>query len=152
MGALCGDSLYYLISDAQTLPRVSGRINNCNSDKAAPKVYLISPKVCQCKFIPKQCPNLVAAIDEAMSSTISQKILRTANAPQTPPDETEKAVAQALIDLENNMPDLKTELRALQISAAREVDVKGGKKAIVVFVPVPFLKAFRKIQPRCVTV
>lgn len=48
------------------------------------------------------------------------------------------------------MPDLKAELRPLQISAAREVDVKGGKKAIVVFVPVPQVKAFHKIQGRCV--
>jgi hypothetical protein len=58
--------------------------------------------------------------------------------------------AQALIDLENNVPELKAELRVLQISAAREVDVRGGKKAIVVFVPVPQLKAFRKVQQRYV--
>ncbi|KJA24633.1 hypothetical protein HYPSUDRAFT_86005 [Hypholoma sublateritium FD-334 SS-4] len=81
-------------------------------------------------------------------STITSKIQRTANAPTTPPDETETSVAQALIDLENNVPELKTELRALQISAAREVDVRGGKKAIVIFVPVPQLKAFHKIQQR----
>lgn len=80
----------------------------------------------------------------------SHKILRTANAPTTAPDETETAVAQALVDLENNVPELKQELRPLQISAAREVDVRGGKKAIVVFVPVPQLKAFRKVQQRCV--
>ncbi|KAG6378430.1 40S ribosomal protein S7 [Boletus reticuloceps] len=71
-----------------------------------------------------------------------------ANAPQTSPDETETSLAQALIDLENNVPELKAELRPLQISAAREVDVRGGKKAIVVFVPVPQLKAFHKIQQR----
>lgn len=82
--------------------------------------------------------------------SVNHKILRTANAPTTPPDETETSVAQALIDLENNVPELKSELRALQISAAREVDVRGGKKAIVVFVPVPQLKAFRKVQQRCV--
>ena len=81
-----------------------------------------------------------------------RKILRTANAPTTPPDETEIKVAQALIDLEANVPDLKTELRPLQISAAREVDVRGGKKAIVIFVPVPQLKAFHKVQARCVGV
>lgn len=81
---------------------------------------------------------------------MASKILRTANAPTTPPDEIETAVGQALIDLENNVPELKAELRPLQISAAREVDVKGGKKAIVVFVPVPQLKAFRKVQQRCV--
>jgi small subunit ribosomal protein S7e len=83
-------------------------------------------------------------------STIANKILRTANAPTTPPDETERSVAQALIDLENNVPELKSELRALQISAAREVDVRGGKKAIVIFVPYPQLKAFHKIQQRSV--
>ena len=85
-------------------------------------------------------------------STITSKIQRTANAPTTPPDETETSVAQALIDLENNVPELKTELRALQISAAREVDVRGGKKAIVIFVPVPQLKAFHKVQQRSVSV
>ena len=80
--------------------------------------------------------------------SVNNKILRTANAPNNPPDETEISVAQALIDLENNVPELKNELRALQISAAREVDVRGGKKAIVIFVPVPQLKAFRKVQQR----
>lgn len=81
---------------------------------------------------------------------MSHKILRTANAPTTAPDETELNVAQAIVDLENNVPELKAELRPLQISAAREVDVRGGKKAIVVFIPVPQLKAFRKVQQRCV--
>ncbi|KAF8192425.1 40S ribosomal protein S7 [Pholiota molesta] len=81
-------------------------------------------------------------------STVTTKIQRTANAPRTPADETEIAVAQALIDLENNVPELKNELRVLTISAAREVDVRGGKKALVIFVPVPQLKAFHKIQQR----
>ncbi|GBE79596.1 hypothetical protein SCP_0207960 [Sparassis crispa] len=80
--------------------------------------------------------------------SVQHKILRTANAPTTAPDETEISVAQALIDLENGVPELKTELRPLQISAAREVDVRGGKKAIVIFVPVPQLKAFHKVQQR----
>ncbi|KII95914.1 hypothetical protein PLICRDRAFT_87223 [Plicaturopsis crispa FD-325 SS-3] len=80
--------------------------------------------------------------------SVTHKILRTANAPTTAPDETELSVAQAIVDLENNVPELKAELRPLQISAAREVDVRGGKKAIVVFVPVPQLKAFRKVQQR----
>lgn len=81
-------------------------------------------------------------------STAASKILRTANAPKSAPDATELLVAQALLDLENNVADLKAELRPLQISAAREVDVKGGKKAIVIFVPVPQVKAFHKIQSR----
>jgi small subunit ribosomal protein S7e len=82
--------------------------------------------------------------------SVQHKILRTANAPTTPPDELETAVAQALIDLENSVPELKMELRALQMSAVREVDVRGGKKAIVIFVPVPQLQAFHKVQARCV--
>jgi small subunit ribosomal protein S7e len=87
---------------------------------------------------------------QILQMSAATKILRTANAPTTAPDETELSVAQALIDLENNVPELKAELRPLQISAAREVDVRGGKKAIVIFVPVPQLKAFRKVQQRCV--
>ncbi|PFH52578.1 hypothetical protein AMATHDRAFT_189237 [Amanita thiersii Skay4041] len=85
---------------------------------------------------------------QKIKMSVNHKILRTANAPTTSPDETETSVAQALIDLENNVPELKTELRPLQISAAREVDVRGGKKAIVVFVPIPQLKAFHKVQQR----
>jgi hypothetical protein len=82
--------------------------------------------------------------------SVNHKIARTANAPTGSPDEIETNVAQALVDLENNVPELKTELRPLQISAAREVDVRGGKKAIVIFVPVPQLKAFHKVQQRFV--
>ena len=78
----------------------------------------------------------------------NSKILRTANAPLTPPNEIEQQIAQALVDLEQNVPELKAELRQLQISAAKEVDVKGGKKAVVVFVPVPQVKAFHKVQQR----
>ncbi|KAH8919625.1 ribosomal protein S7e [Atractiella rhizophila] len=78
----------------------------------------------------------------------SSKIIRVANAPRTTPSPLELEVAQALLDLESNVNDLKSELRVLQISAAREVDLKGGRKAIVIFVPVPMIRAFRKIQGR----
>jgi small subunit ribosomal protein S7e len=83
--------------------------------------------------------------------SIEHKIFRSANAPKTPPDEVETSVAQALIDLENNVPELKSDLRPLQISSARELDVRGGKKAIVIFVPVPQQKAFRRVQQRWVS-
>ena len=95
------------------------------------------------------CP---AAGPSSSKMSVQHKIFRTANAPKTVPDETETAVAQAMIDLENSAPELKSELRPLQISAAREVDVRGGKKAIVIFVPVPQLKAFHKVQQRSVSV
>lgn len=41
--------------------------------------------------------------------------------------------------------DLKPYLRELHITGAKEVDV-AGKKAIIISVPVPQLKAFQKIQ------
>ncbi|ORZ34610.1 ribosomal protein S7e [Catenaria anguillulae PL171] len=65
-------------------------------------------------------------------------------------DELEMQVAQAIFDLENNVAELKADLRAVQISAAKEVDVGKGRKAIVIFVPVPQLKQFHKIQQRLV--
>ncbi|KAK9472388.1 40S ribosomal protein eS7 [Dipodascopsis tothii] len=66
----------------------------------------------------------------------------------TTPSELELSIAQALYDLETSVADLKQELRMLQFSAAKEIDVAGGKKAIVVFVPVPLLASFHKIQQR----
>lgn len=81
-------------------------------------------------------------------ASINSKILRSANAPQTAPSEIEQQIAQALLDLEANVPELKSELRQLAFSSAKEVDVKSGKKAVVIFVPVPMVKAFHKVQQR----
>lgn len=66
----------------------------------------------------------------------------------TSPSELELQVGQAFADLENSSSDLKAELRPLQFNSAREIEVAGGKKAIVIFVPVPLLGAYHDIQAR----
>jgi len=76
----------------------------------------------------------------------SNKIAKSAGS--APANDIELQVAQALYDLETNVAELKKDLRPLQISTAKEVDLSGGKKAIVIFVPVPLLKSFHKIQQR----
>ncbi|PSN29921.1 40S ribosomal protein S7 [Blattella germanica] len=64
------------------------------------------------------------------------------------PDQCETQISQALIDLEMNS-DLKTQLRELHITKAREVELN-GKKSIIIYVPFPQLKEFQKIQSRLV--
>ncbi|KAL9609479.1 MAG: hypothetical protein Q9167_005764 [Letrouitia subvulpina] len=64
------------------------------------------------------------------------------------PSETETSIANALFDLESNIPDMKSALRPLQFVSAREIEVGHGKKAIVIFVPVPLLQGFHKVQQR----
>jgi len=46
--------------------------------------------------------------------------------------------------------EIKAELHDLYISAAKELEVAGGRKAIIVFVPFRQLKDFHKIQPKLV--
>ncbi|KAI9822036.1 MAG: 40S ribosomal protein [Thelocarpon impressellum] len=82
-----------------------------------------------------------------MSSPALNKIAATSPSRQSP-SELETNIANALYDLETNIPDLKSALRPLQFVSARELEVGHGKKAIVIFVPVPLLQGFHKVQQR----
>ncbi|RKF72770.1 40S ribosomal protein S7 [Golovinomyces cichoracearum] len=73
----------------------------------------------------------------------------TANSPSRQrPSELENSIAGALYELETNTPDLKVALRPLQFVSAREIEINHGKKAIVIFVPVPSLQGFHRVQQR----
>ncbi|ETN46524.1 40S ribosomal protein S7 [Cyphellophora europaea CBS 101466] len=82
-----------------------------------------------------------------MSQPALNKI--AANSPsRAHPSELEQNIAGALYELEQNIPDLKSALRPLQFASARELEVGHNKRAIVIFVPVPLLPGFHKVQQR----
>ncbi|KAJ6259202.1 40S ribosomal protein S7 [Drechslerella dactyloides] len=80
-------------------------------------------------------------------ATPNSKIYPSSSSHQNP-SEIELQVAQAFVDLETNTSELKSALRPLQFQSAKELEVGHGKKAIVIFVPVPLLANFHKIQAR----
>uniref|UniRef100_A0ABD2XIJ3 40S ribosomal protein S7 n=1 Tax=Trichogramma kaykai TaxID=54128 RepID=A0ABD2XIJ3_9HYME len=73
------------------------------------------------------------------------KILKSGGAQ---PDQFELGISQALAELQASS-ELKTSLRDLYITKAKELDL-GTKKAIIVYVPMPKLKEFQRIQTRLV--
>jgi len=83
----------------------------------------------------------------AMSFTARRKIQKEKG---QEPDEFEESVAQALFDLESTNTELKSELRDLFINSAKEVDVSGNRKAVIIHVPYRLRKAFQKIHARLV--
>ena len=82
-----------------------------------------------------------------MSFAGRSKIVKSAGAE---PDNFEASVAQELFNLEQNNADFKSDLHGLHISAAKEVEVSGGRKAIIIFVPFKQLKDFHKFQSKLV--
>lgn len=54
------------------------------------------------------------------------------------------------LPLQASATELKADLHDLYISAAKELELDGGRKAIIIFVPFRQLKDFHKIQARLV--
>ncbi|KAM7446941.1 Ras-related protein Rab-23 [Porites harrisoni] len=93
----------------------------------------------------RACRSLFGCLHHQRLAMPTAKIVK----PQGEPDEFEQTISQALLELELNSTDLRSSLRELYISGAKEIDV-AGKKAIVIFVPVPQIRPFQKIQTRLV--
>jgi small subunit ribosomal protein S7e len=66
------------------------------------------------------------------------------------PDELELTIAQEMYNLELSGSDMKGDLHGLVISAAKEVELASGRKAIIMFVPYKQLKDYQKIQSRMI--
>jgi small subunit ribosomal protein S7e len=67
------------------------------------------------------------------------------------PNELEEEVAKALLDLEtSSTSELKNDVRDIQITTVKEVDVKQGRKATVIFVPYRSWKGVKKVQGRLI--
>jgi len=64
------------------------------------------------------------------------------------PNQFEISIAQHLFDIQTSgsSNELKNELRSLQITSAKEVNYGEAKQAVVVYVPVPQLKDFHRVQ------
>merc|ERR1712032_18775 len=74
---------------------------------------------------------------EIMLATGRKKIIKPVG---QVPDAFEELVAQELFNLEVGALEIKEQLRSLYITAAKQIDISGGSKAIIVFVPFRQLK------------
>jgi len=66
------------------------------------------------------------------------------------PSELEEQVAKALSELESSSKEMSAELRDLFFLSAKQLDLPGGKQALIIFVPYRFHKRFQKLQSRLI--
>lgn len=66
------------------------------------------------------------------------------------PDEFELSVAQEILNLESSASELKADLHNLHITGAKEIELDGGRRAIIIHIPFRQLKDFHRIQPRLI--
>lgn len=85
-------------------------------------------------------------LKRAAQKTKNAKPSKTAAAQPSSSDSLDKSVAKALYDIQTTNTSLSADLRPLQFHSAREVELGSQRKAIVLSVPVPQLKAWRRVQ------
>ncbi|KAM0682925.1 ribosomal protein S7A [Mitosporidium daphniae] len=78
------------------------------------------------------------------------KIMKPTSAVVSP---VEMKLAECFVDLESHNADLRAELRSFRFYSVNEVDctATSGRRALVVYVPVSQLAAFRRISSKVVT-
>jgi small subunit ribosomal protein S7e len=76
--------------------------------------------------------------------------LKIKKADDKQPSEFETKVASELYNLEMAVADIKADIQDLYITAAKELEIGAGKKAIIIYVPFKLLKGFHKCQQRLV--
>lgn len=82
-----------------------------------------------------------------VSSLVRAKIRKPATASLTP---LELKVAEAFVDLETHVPDLRADLKGLTFSTVTEMEVTNGRKALVIIVPSVQIRAYRKVNSRLI--
>eukprot|EP00695_Tsukubamonas_globosa_P003989 TRINITY_DN95_c0_g1_i3.p2 TRINITY_DN95_c0_g1~~TRINITY_DN95_c0_g1_i3.p2 ORF type:complete len:193 (+),score=116.18 TRINITY_DN95_c0_g1_i3:65-643(+) len=64
--------------------------------------------------------------------------------------ELEEQIAQAMFDLELSVKEIQADLKKVFFYSAKEITFGGSKKAVVIFVPLAFLRNYHRIQSRLV--
>lgn len=101
------------------------------------------------KIVPKAAP--VTKKQPATTATIKaakklRKEAQTKKDTTSGPSDLDKSVAKALFDIQTSNASLAAELKPLQFYASRQVELPAGRKAIVISVPIPQLKSWRRVQ------
>ena len=83
----------------------------------------------------------------ASTASVSKKLMKKDSEPAS---ELELKIASELEALEKSGGHFKADLKGLHFTKASAIELDGGRKVVVIFVPPPMLKDFRKCQQNLV--
>jgi small subunit ribosomal protein S7e len=81
------------------------------------------------------------------SPLVRAKIKKPSTATITP---LEKRVAEAYVDLETHVTDLRADMKGLMFYSVTEIEAKNGRKVMIISVPAIQLRVYRKINTKLV--